>query len=202
MSVLLQQEYGVKLRDARSTMQDLVTARKIEVVKYQKESGTVQNDTELTQAVDRWIAHLEVEDQKRKDSKKTSDILAKVAKEASVHRMIMMTMWSRKRKLSVESGEEGSADDVSSEQADDLEGEQVATMMRAKRRKGMKKSGQGTSSMAPDGNVQAIVAGMTMLGDKMIQAIATQPPDTRIEQLQAGQTEIMAMLQEMRNERS
>jgi len=181
MTVLLQQEYGVKLWDARSTMQDLATARKIEVVKYQKKSGTVQNDTELTQAVDRWIAHLEVEDQKRKDSKKTSDILAKVAKEASVHRMNMMTTWSRKRKLSVESGEEGSADDVSSEQADDLEGEQVATMMRAKRRKGMKKSGQGTSSMAPDGNVQAIVAGMTMLGDKMIQAIATQPPDTRIE---------------------
>lgn len=89
MSVLLQQEHGVKLRDARSTVQDMVTARKIEVVKYRKESRTVQNDTELTQAVDQWITHLEVEDQKRRDSKKTPDILAKEAKEASVHRMNM-----------------------------------------------------------------------------------------------------------------
>ena len=224
MSLLLEQENGVKLRDTRSTMNDLVAARKLEVEKHRKESGTVQNDTELTQTLDRWIEHEDLEDQRRADAKKAPSALAKEAREASIHRMNMMRTWSKKRRGSRSS--DGGGSDLELEQEEDLDDEEVAIRMRAKRRKGTVRDMQDGKSKGPDVNVQAIVGSMATLGERMMQAVAmgnaVQQPDLRaewqgeIQELRrevlsqmdtvraenaTGQAEIMALLQEMRRDR-
>jgi hypothetical protein len=205
ISLLLEQEHGVKLRDTRSTMNDLVAGRKLEVERHRKESGTVQNDTELTQNVDQWIEHEEVEEQRRANAKKAPDTLAKEAKEAEVHRRNMMRIWSRKRKGSGTS--DGERSGCGSEQEENLNDEEVASRMRAKRRRGTVKEMQTGQSEGPDANVQAIVGGMATLGESMTQAVAmgniVQQPDLRAEmqgEIQELRREVLSQIDTVRTE--
>jgi hypothetical protein len=74
MSVLLAQECGVLLKDPQSTIDDMVAARRIVVATQKTESGSVQQETELTQTLDLWI---EIEDEKnrQKDEAKSLQLL-------------------------------------------------------------------------------------------------------------------------------
>jgi hypothetical protein len=51
----LQQEQGIKLRDPRSTVADLIATRKLELEKNAEGSGNVQLQIELARYVDLWI---------------------------------------------------------------------------------------------------------------------------------------------------
>ncbi|KAI5816078.1 hypothetical protein BZA77DRAFT_67862 [Pyronema omphalodes] len=107
MSLLLQQECGLLLRDPQSTVDDMVASRRIVLARQKKESGTVQQDTELLQALDVLVA---IEDEKKKareDLKKTAAEKEKEAQEASERRASLFKPVSQRKKREHEEQEEG-----------------------------------------------------------------------------------------------
>src|SRR5260370_480280 len=54
-AALFEQEHGKPMRNGRKFVADMTQARVAKVRAEQRESGTVQPDTELSQALDQWI---------------------------------------------------------------------------------------------------------------------------------------------------
>jgi hypothetical protein len=98
ISQLLEQEHGIILKEPRSTMQDIMAARRAEVAKFQddKMSGRVQEESELTQNVDLWIEREDELKRQREDAKKGPEELEKEKKEAAAARRNMMVTWCEK----------------------------------------------------------------------------------------------------------
>lgn len=71
MRALLQQKIQKDLKDPGSTMDVLVSKRRIAVTQ-EVESGTVQRSDDMTQAVDQWIQRLDFLVRQKEDSKKTT----------------------------------------------------------------------------------------------------------------------------------
>jgi hypothetical protein len=98
ISQLLEQEHGIILKEPRSTMQDIMAARRAEVEKFKddKMSGRVQEESELTQNVDLWIEREDELKRQRDDAKKGPEELEKEKKEAAAARRNMMVTWCEK----------------------------------------------------------------------------------------------------------
>ncbi|KAI5840907.1 hypothetical protein BZA05DRAFT_423005 [Tricharina praecox] len=197
MSHLLEQKTGVNLRDPRSTVHDLVAVRRRDMARGGKESETVQG---LSQAVDQWMKHIDIEQRKIEDTQKRLRQLAQEKKASDIRRRNLVSTLSMKRRARPDDGES---------EVEIMNGDEFSAGMRAqrlKRRKQCTAAAPGASSTGLDPNVQAILGGMAALGDKMIQAIGItqqiQQRDSQIEQLRAGQAEMMTMLRELRNERN
>ncbi|KAI5783529.1 hypothetical protein EDC01DRAFT_632091 [Geopyxis carbonaria] len=102
ISELLLQEVGVSLRDPSGTVKGMVLKRRTQVRMQIGESGTVQEDTELTQAADQWI---EIEDRVAKQKiailhNATAGVVDRQAEEAAVHRANFFCSAHKKRDLS------------------------------------------------------------------------------------------------------
>lgn len=88
----------------------MVIARKAQLRVQKKESGTVQSDTELTQAVDQWIKVEERYEQEKNQSKVAGkNVVDREAEEAAVHRANLLRSLHKKRNWSSE--EENSESD-------------------------------------------------------------------------------------------
>jgi hypothetical protein len=116
MSLLLAQECGVLLKDPQSTIDDMVAARRIVVAAQKEESGTVQQETELTQTLDLWI---DIEDEKKRlkdEAKKSAATKEKEAEEAADRRTNLFKLRSEKKKRRVqEVDDEGEGGETDSE---------------------------------------------------------------------------------------
>ena len=58
MGALFLQEQGKKISDPQDTMNTMVINREVEEANEEKESGTVQDDSDLKQALRQWQDHL------------------------------------------------------------------------------------------------------------------------------------------------
>ncbi|KAI5801182.1 hypothetical protein EDC01DRAFT_628132 [Geopyxis carbonaria] len=97
ISAMLEEETGLKLRDPQSTVSGLVATREAVVKKQRKESGTVQEETELTQILDMWIARdLEMKDMAK--ALKSPSAAQKEAEEAEIQRQNLLLPRGLKRK--------------------------------------------------------------------------------------------------------
>ena len=78
ISQLLNNKIGKSLRDPQQTVDGLVTQFEAQIKREEKESGTVQHDSELKQALFQWVAHLE---EQRNEAKHTETMRAEVLRE-------------------------------------------------------------------------------------------------------------------------
>ena len=69
--VLLQDEIGKELKDPQDTMTTMLIQHQIEEKREAKESGTVQNDSDLKQALRQWEEHVQVMEEEKKKAKKS-----------------------------------------------------------------------------------------------------------------------------------
>jgi hypothetical protein len=156
MSLLLQQECRVLLKDPQSTIDDMVAARRIVVAQQKTESGTVQQETELLQTLDLWI---DIEDEKKRlkdDAKKSAATKEKEAGEAADRRANLFKPRSEKKKRRVqEVDDEGEGGETDSEY--EVDGNE-----RHKKRK----TATGGSE-----DTQALVVGLKDFGDGIKKAI-------------------------------
>ncbi|KAI5803645.1 hypothetical protein EDC01DRAFT_627462 [Geopyxis carbonaria] len=98
MSALLEQETGLMLRDPQNTHKVVVAARRAQLQREAKESGTVQEETELTQVVDMWLqreADMEEEARMEKDPSAAE----KEAEEAEIVRQNLLLPRAQKRRV-------------------------------------------------------------------------------------------------------
>ncbi|KAI5788378.1 hypothetical protein EDC01DRAFT_631319 [Geopyxis carbonaria] len=100
ISALLKDGIGVELRDPSRTVNNWVNARRPVLAKQVTESGTVQSDTEFTQALDKWIEHLDTAEQLKKDAIKPVTQQDREKEEAAVHRANMFATIANKHYLS------------------------------------------------------------------------------------------------------
>ncbi|KAI5782641.1 hypothetical protein EDC01DRAFT_632359 [Geopyxis carbonaria] len=96
ISALLEQDTGLVLRDPQTTHKIIVAARRAQLQREAKESGTVQEETELTQVVDSWLQKdADMEEEARLD--KDPSAADKEAEEAEVVRQNLLLPRAQKR---------------------------------------------------------------------------------------------------------
>ncbi|KAI5781925.1 hypothetical protein EDC01DRAFT_632634 [Geopyxis carbonaria] len=100
ISALLKDSTGIQLRDPSRTVNSWVDARRPVLARQITESGTVQSDTEFTQALDKWIEHVDAVEQLKKDAIKPTAQLDREKEEAAVHRANMFATIANKHYLS------------------------------------------------------------------------------------------------------
>ncbi|KAI5792001.1 hypothetical protein EDC01DRAFT_630496 [Geopyxis carbonaria] len=108
---MLEDETGLKLKDPQSTVSSLVATREAVVKRQRKESGTVQEETELTQVLDMWIAR-DLEMKEEAKAGKAPSAAQKEASEAEIQRQNLLLPRGLKRKPSQSDISEISTDDV------------------------------------------------------------------------------------------
>ncbi|KAI5815426.1 hypothetical protein BZA77DRAFT_75400 [Pyronema omphalodes] len=144
MSLLLQQERRVLLKDPQSTVDDMVAARRNVLAQKNTKSDPVKQHAELIQTLDRWI---EIEDDKKVlkvDAKKPVATKEKEAEEAAERRANLLKPRSEKKKRRAEEvDEEGEASQGDSE--DDADWEERP---RSKRRKTTAEPGTSDDTQA------------------------------------------------------
>ncbi|PUU75711.1 hypothetical protein B9Z19DRAFT_1195288 [Tuber borchii] len=110
ISDLLHQEAGIFLKDPAGTVKGLVASRRTQLKVQGRESGTVQEDTDFTQAVDRWIEVEEEREHAKELAQQPKTQSAREAQEAEVHRSNLLRSAHLKRYLSSESSDGGNDD--------------------------------------------------------------------------------------------
>jgi hypothetical protein len=100
MAALLKNEIGKELRDPQSTMKGLVAGRRADLRRALQESGTVQEDTDLTQALDAWIEVLDEIEKQKVAKKRSEDQLAREALTATQFRNNLLVPRGEKRGIS------------------------------------------------------------------------------------------------------
>jgi hypothetical protein len=96
---LMVQEEDLPLKDPQNTVKTMVAARKVERKRHEQESGKVQPETNLSQAVNLWIQH-EVLERLKGQAKKPSTQKDKEAKEAASYRSNFLFSISKKSQIS------------------------------------------------------------------------------------------------------
>ncbi|PUU74584.1 hypothetical protein B9Z19DRAFT_1133069 [Tuber borchii] len=97
ISQLLLQEANIGLRDPAGTMRGIVIARRAQQKVQDRESGTVQEDTKFTKAVDKWIKVEDFRQREREESKTTQAQVEKEHQEATRHRFNLLQSAHKKR---------------------------------------------------------------------------------------------------------
>ncbi|KAI5776770.1 hypothetical protein EDC01DRAFT_636407 [Geopyxis carbonaria] len=96
ISALLEQETGFALRDPQNTHKIIIAARRAQLQREAKESGTVQEETELTQVVDAWLQReADMEEEARLEKDPTA--AEKEAEEAEIVRQNLLLPRAQKR---------------------------------------------------------------------------------------------------------
>jgi protein-tyrosine-phosphatase len=99
VSVLLQQKTGKELKDPNSTITGMVALRRVKREQEKLESGTVQSDTQLSQALDKWIERLDSIEAEKLATTKTTEELEAEKEIAQRRRDNLLKPRGRKRTL-------------------------------------------------------------------------------------------------------
>lgn len=84
---LLKDETGKELKNLQDTIRLMSTTLEVQDRREQRESGTVQQDTDLNQALRQWLEHEnEVKDQEKRKKSAAEESVQKEAEEAEKHR--------------------------------------------------------------------------------------------------------------------
>ncbi|KAF8455476.1 hypothetical protein BGX38DRAFT_1267070 [Terfezia claveryi] len=96
MRDLLKEKTGKELRDPQQVVNALVTQFQSQIKKEEKESGTVQENSELKQSLFEWVAHL---NEQQDQAKQTQLVKAEIEKEqnkAKKARANLLRTWSER----------------------------------------------------------------------------------------------------------
>ena len=99
MAMKLEEETGKYLRDPQDTMARLLIKLDMDEEKEARESGTVQNDSDLNQALRQWRDHEQFLKQQEEDASKSQEQQDKEANEAKIHRQNLLLGLRNKRKI-------------------------------------------------------------------------------------------------------
>lgn len=105
ISILLMQEIGRTVENPRAPVGSMVVSRRVEKQLQERESGTVQSDTELMQDLDEWIEFLdEVEREGNERKAEEAGEIDQDAVRSEFHRNNFLSLHANKRYFSDESG--------------------------------------------------------------------------------------------------
>jgi len=85
MAMKLEEETGKYLRDPQDTMARLLIKLDMDEEKEARESGTVQNDSDLNQALRQWRDHEQFLKQQEEDASKSQEQQDKEANEVKIY---------------------------------------------------------------------------------------------------------------------
>jgi len=86
IGLLLKESTGKELKDPQDAMTTMLLQFEIDEARELRESGTVQNDSDIKQALRNWREHEQCLEQEKEDAKKPQEVLDKEAEEAAIHR--------------------------------------------------------------------------------------------------------------------
>ncbi|KAF8457325.1 hypothetical protein BDZ91DRAFT_852369 [Kalaharituber pfeilii] len=110
IKLLLLEKIGKELKDPQQAITRMVEQLEIDDRRERKESGTVQQDTDLKQALRRWREHEAAIEQIQKQQKAENETAAeREVKEAKIHRQNLLLPLRDKRPITISSDSSDSA---------------------------------------------------------------------------------------------
>jgi hypothetical protein len=175
---MLAVDTGVLLKDPRGTVSDMMKERKRVVSAERKESGTVQEETELSQQLDRWISYVDEMEEKRTDSKKAASVQEKEKNDAAIVRRNMLVRYGKKRALDGDGGDASEVEEFldAGEYSDAaVDDEALARLLRdeSKKKRKITNAKAAAASDKPSADTLAVVQAITEMNHGMVEILKT-----------------------------
>jgi hypothetical protein len=134
ISAALEQKTGKKIANSRSAMMKLVYARRAQLNRWKTETGTVQEETDLSQAVDSFIEVLDQETEGREDRRKCQEATQQELKERLVQENNLLESLGNKKRAYTEEDDEDLPSDFPGESGTTSRSRSTSTRGRSRSR--------------------------------------------------------------------